>query len=82
MREYAFLKSKQRRLMQFEDLLRTIRPLDLHPTLPIFVHNSKTPRVAAHLAVLHDAAVYVGLEVDLNLLAAVRTYHHEQGFHL
>jgi len=51
--------------------------MDLYPTFPIFVHNSKTPRVAAHFAVLHYAAAYVGLEVDLNLLAAVRTHHHE-----
>jgi hypothetical protein len=26
--------------------------------------------------------VHVGLEVNLNLLAAVRTHHREQGFHL
>ena len=47
------------------------------PTLDIAIvagsEDADAPRVAAHLAVLHEAASHVGLEVDLDLLAAVRT---------
>src|SRR5438270_174151 len=35
------------------------------------------PRVAADLAVLHEAGSLVGLEVDLHLLAAIRAGHEE-----
>src|SRR5689334_16494964 len=54
-----------------EGLFRAVRPLNLHPTLALFIHNPKPPRVAAHLAVLHHDPVQIRLKVNLDLLAAV-----------
>jgi len=40
-----------------------------------------TPWVAAHLAILDEGARDIGLDVDLALLAAVRTRHPELVVH-
>jgi hypothetical protein len=39
----------------------------------VVIDDPKAPRVAAHLAILHERSANVRLEVNLNLLAAVRT---------
>ena len=39
------------------------------------------PRIAAHLAVLYEAALHIGLDVDFQILAAKRTRDQELVFH-
>lgn len=51
---------------------------------PIFVstRHVDAPRIAADLAVLNEAAVDIGLDVDLQPLAAKRTRDHKVVWHL
>ena len=39
--------------------------------------NAHAPRVAADLAILNEAALYVWLDVDLHLLATIGTRHEK-----
>src|SRR5439155_15427751 len=39
--------------------------------------HADPPRIAAHLAVLHEAALHVGLDIDLQLLTAIGTCHEK-----
>ncbi len=72
-RTYAF---------KLRDLLRPVRSLDVHPPFTLVVLDVQAPRVAADLAILDQGASNVRLDVDLNLLAAVRTGDQELFVHL
>src|SRR5688500_16577173 len=72
---------------------RTLLPATSDPQPPwIAAHFDRTrlaatsdpqpPWIAAHLAVLHEASARVGLDVDLDFFAAVRTRHDELVIHL
>ena len=63
-----------------EFLLGTVGPFSLYPPVIPILHDSETPRVTAHLAVLHDSAAQIWLEVNLDLLATVRTHHQKLRF--
>ena len=39
--------------------------------------HADPPGIAADFAVLDEAAVHIGLEVDFDLLPAIRTHHDE-----
>jgi hypothetical protein len=68
--------------MGVEGLLRAVGAADLDVAVVAGPAHADTPGVAAHLAVLDERAADVRLEVDFDLLAAVRTGDEElvQGF--
>ena len=59
-------------------LLGTIRPLELDVPLTVASIDTDPPRIAADLAVLDEGAADVGLDVDVDLLPAVRTRDGER----
>src|SRR5512140_400736 len=63
--------------------LRPVGPRDGHRAFLVLAAalDAQEPRIAADLAVLHEAAADVALEVDLDVLAAVRTVDDEILFH-
>src|SRR5262245_56900752 len=62
--------------------LRSIGPPDIDRTVLAAPTDSHTPRIAADLAVLHEGAANVRLDIDLDLLATERTDHREESQHL
>jgi hypothetical protein len=66
---------KAERPATYERLFRTIGARHRHLALAILVPHSDQPGVAAYFAVLHEIAVRVGLEIQLDLLTAVRARH-------
>ena len=62
--------------------LGAVGALHFDQTLLAAASDAQTPRIAAHLAVLHEAAARVGLDVDLHFLTAVRTRHDELVIHV
>jgi hypothetical protein len=50
-------------------------------TFAMAARNPDAPRIAAHFAVLNEAADDVGLDVDFEVLPAVRTRHSEPVVH-
>jgi hypothetical protein len=65
--------------MGVEGLLRAVGAADLDVAVVAGPAHADTPGVAAHLAILDERAADVRLEVDLDLLAAVRTGDEELG---
>jgi hypothetical protein len=63
-------------------LFGPVTAADLHVAIVAGPEDADAPRVAAHLAVLHEAPAHVGLEINLDLLAAIRAYHLELIIHL
>ena len=63
------------------NLLRTTSPSHIDPTVAIAARYADAPWVAAHFAVLNEAAGDIGLNVDFDILAAVRTRHNKQIVH-
>src|SRR5882762_3346156 len=59
------------------ELLGAVRAIHIEISFAGGSANAHPPRVAAHLAVLDERAVDVGLDVDFDLLAAVRAGHRE-----
>ena len=55
--------------------LGTVGPRDVHVAVLAASRHAYAPRVAADLAVLHEAALHVGFDVDFDRLATVRTGH-------
>ena len=53
--------------------LRSVGAGDLHVAVVAGPGHADAPGIAAHLAILHEGAGHVGLEIYLDLLAAVRT---------
>jgi rhodanese-related sulfurtransferase len=53
-------------------LWRVVVASDVHVTIFTAPNDANAPGVAAHLAILHEAARDVRLEVDFDVLAAVR----------
>ena len=58
-------------------LLRSVGAGDVHVTVVAGPVDADAPGIAADLAVLHQGAANVGLDVDLDLFAAVRTGDEE-----
>ena len=58
-------------------LFRAVGARDLDVAVVARARDTHPPRVAADFAVLDEAAFHVGLEIDLDLLAAVRARHEE-----
>src|SRR5436190_13488131 len=56
-------------------LLRTVGARDVDRSLIAFTGDANPPGIAAHFAVLDEAAVHLRLDVDLRLFAAVRAGH-------
>ena len=50
--------------------------------LALVIHDAEPPRIAAHLAVLHDRAANIGLDIDLDLFSTIRTGHQELIIHV
>src|SRR5687768_11224851 len=63
-------------------LFRSVGALHFDRTLLAATSDPQPPWIAAHLAVLHEASARVGLDVDLDFFAAVRTRHDELVIHL
>jgi len=63
------------------NLLRTISPSHIDPTVAIAARYADAPWVAAHFAVLNEAASDIRFEIDLEFLAAIRTLDGELFFH-
>jgi hypothetical protein len=57
--------------------LRTVGPRHADGPISAVDRNAQEPRVAAHLAVLHEGARDVHLDVDLDVLSAVRARDDE-----
>jgi hypothetical protein len=57
--------------------LRTVGPRDADGAIFAVDRDAQEPRVAAHLAVLHEGARDVQLDVDLDVLPAVRARDDE-----
>jgi len=53
-------------------LLRAVGALHIDETFLTSSHDEETPRIAAHLAVLNEAAANIGLDIDLDLLTRTR----------
>ena len=62
-------------------LLGTVGSSEIDVALTIAAIHTDAPRIAAHLAVLDERAAHVGLDVDLDLLSAVRTGDDEGVVH-
>jgi hypothetical protein len=58
-------------------LLRPVGAGDLHVAIVAGTVDAHAPRIAADLAVLHESTRHVGLEIDFDLLTAVRTRDEE-----
>ena len=58
-------------------LFRTIGPCHLNVSVALVGKNANQPWVTAHLAVLHEVAADVGLEIELDFFSAVRTRDDE-----
>ena len=54
---------------------RAVRPRDLHGSMLVSTHHAYSPRVTADFAVLDERAHDIRFDVDVDLLAAVRTRH-------
>ena len=63
------------------ELLRAVRARDRYGALVVFAFDAKQPGVAAHLAVLHEAALDVPLEAHVHVLSAVGAVDDEILFH-
>ena len=63
------------------ELFRAVRARDRHGALVVFALDAKQPGAAAHLAVLHEAALDVPLEVHVHVLSAVWTGDDKILFH-
>jgi hypothetical protein len=61
--------------------LRSVGAYDLHVTLTIRLTHSNVPGITAHLAILNERSSHVRLDVDLDLLAAVRACNGELVVH-
>ena len=68
--------------MPADGLLRSVRAAHLDVALVAVAQDPNRPRVAADFAVLNQAAGYVGLDVDFDLLEAVRAIDEESIFHV
>ena len=66
----------------FPILFGSIRARDLDVASFAASYHAHAPRIAADLAVLDEAAAHVGLDVDLDLFAAVRAGNQEAIVHL
>jgi len=62
-------------------LVRAISTADVDPTVVAVARDANQPRIATDLAILHERAPHVGLEIDLHCLATVRALHYELGIH-
>jgi hypothetical protein len=58
-------------------LIRSISTRYLNVSLALVGKHANQPRVTAHLAVLHEVAADVGLEIELDFFSAVRTRDEE-----
>jgi len=58
-------------------LLRSICPGDIDDPVVVPARHSNPPGIAAHFAILHEAAGNIRLHVDLQCLAAVWTGDQE-----
>ena len=58
-------------------LFRTVGADDLHIPVLAGTDDANAPGVAADLAVLHEGAGHVGLEINLDALTTVRTRDEE-----
>src|SRR5437867_13374331 len=62
--------------------LRAVGAHDLDVAVIARARDTHSPRVAADFAVLDESAFDVGLEIDLDLLAAVRARHEKLIVHV
>jgi hypothetical protein len=62
-------------------LLRTVCAPDFNVNFVVFAGDADRPRVAAYLAILDVAAANIGLDVELDLLAAIGTGHDVRVIH-
>jgi hypothetical protein len=61
----------------YERLFGSVSPGHDHIPFAILVEHSNQPGVAAHFTVLHEISPRVRLEIQLDLLTAVRARHKE-----
>lgn len=78
---FAALRS-HRRVQSAPGLLRSVRSRHVDEAILIPAGHVDAPWIAAHLAVLNEAAMDVRLDVDFHLLAAERTADQELVWHL
>src|SRR5665213_2339343 len=65
----------------YSALLRPISARHLDVALFTSACHAHAPRITADLAVLHEAAAHVGLDVNFHLLAAVGARHEKLVIH-
>src|ERR1039457_4647655 len=63
------------------ELFRAVRARDRYGAIAALARDAKQPGIAAHLAVLHEAALDVPLEVHVHVLSAVGAVDDEILFH-
>jgi len=69
--------ARNRTLTPSRRSLGPVGPPNLYPAFAVLIDDMKAPWVAAHFAVLHERPANIGLEVNLDLFAAVRTRDDE-----
>ena len=62
--------------------LRTICSADVDGSLIVATRHAHAPGIAAHLAVLNEASLNVGLHEEVDRLATVRAGNHEFVWHV
>jgi hypothetical protein len=62
-------------------LLRAIRADDVDPSIVALARDADSPRAAADFAVLDEAALEIGFDVNLDFLAAIGARHEKTVLH-